>query len=103
MYQACDSARIERAMMETDSLRNRVAGVEDKRSIDYEEIRRISDITALFEEEREEVGKLVDRTTYLENNMVMLEQYRKDKKAMRAEGEMVKEEVRKMIDHALTP
>ena len=39
--------------------------VEEKRENDHDELRRVSDITTLFEEEREEVAQLIDRTSYL--------------------------------------
>ena len=88
---------------ECEFLRVRVIAVEQKREKDFDELRRVSDITTLFEEEREEVAKLIDRTTYLEANMVLLDQYRKDKKTQRAENELVKQNVQKIVDAALTP
>lgn len=60
--------------------------LEEKRLEDYEEIKKINNVITLFEEEKEEVQKLIDKITFLENNIVMIGQYRKDKKVQKAEN-----------------
>ena len=63
----------------------------------------IYNIITLYESDREDVKKMIHKTTFLENNVVMLEDYNKDKKYQSIENQQLKKDIRCMIDEALTP
>ena len=45
----------------------------------------------------------MERVSVLENSVVMMDDYKKDKKYLKLQMELTKTSVREMIDEALTP
>lgn len=66
-------------------------------------MKKIANVIALYEMERLELQKVIEKTTFLEHNTVMLDEYQNYKKYNRVEMEMTKKDIRGMIDDALTP
>lgn len=46
---------------------------------------------------------MIEKTTYLENNVVLLPDYEKDRRFQKLDNEQTKKDVRKMLDECLTP
>lgn len=46
---------------------------------------------------------MIEKTSYLENNVVLLPDYEKDRRYQKLDNEQTKKDVRKMLDESLTP
>jgi hypothetical protein len=46
---------------------------------------------------------MIEKTSFLENNVVMLGDYEKDKRYQKIDNEKTKNDIRVMLDEALTP
>lgn len=46
---------------------------------------------------------MIEKSSFLENNVVMLTDYEKDKKYQKIDNQQTKKDIRTMLDEALTP
>lgn len=46
---------------------------------------------------------MIEKTTFIENNVVMLTDYEKDKKYQKIDNQQTKKDIKVMLDQALTP
>ncbi len=46
---------------------------------------------------------MIEKTSYLENNIVLVNDYQEDKKSTKVEMEFLKSDIKTMLNEALTP
>jgi hypothetical protein len=80
-----------------------VALIEERRAADLEDVKQVMNVTALYEAERGDIKKIIEKTAFLENNVVLLGDYEKDRRFQRLSNEQTKADIKTMLDEALTP
>lgn len=68
-----------------------------------EDVKQVMNVTALYEAERGDIKKIIEKTAFLENNVVLLGDYEKDRRFQRISNEQTKADIKTMLDEALTP